>query len=697
MTSVKIPGKGYVQGCTSLPNGRIYVMRWSCVLEIDENLRSSIYAGDPTVFQSKLGHRLTEARFFNLHTIHAMADRLILYDYGSCKVLQIVGDEVVSIAGSGARGVADGPVAEATFDYIWGISTTRNGQILLVDRDNHCIRIISPDGMVSTLGRNVVGADVDGGAHNCSFSSPFGICVTPDESIYVSCMSATLRRISPDLQHVSTVLSSTGSRGRTEGICASSDGSVLLCEYENGKIRIFNPFTQELSKSELMATSPRGVAIPTKSAVFVSKNVDDDSTSYFSELPFDFQNVAPYFPKVLNMKLFGGRDLDFVGFETLLGSTPTFAPSDVLFMPYGLPPLNYHSHVLSLIPLKIPVQEAFNGLFDTWKQETLTMVERLPSLLLYHLYSCGEQLDTSGIPEQDLPTLYALLILLLVRMGLTSTFLHQELYNSISKQTTAHLTQLLTLLTSLPHIDTPTVEAICRRLALPNSQFDQHEHHLDPLLFSNAALHQVITSRIKTGLPPLPTSLNSIGASQTQHTDSEPLPSSSVPLLPDIRQALQSALSTLSDQLRWELLLLKSNMPTCTARLEDEHLWLIGIQDYPKAVPVLDWVLYSRWPYFRRMIQSGLVESDTRLLQLPPDFPVSFLLPFLRYLYNSDLDTTRIDHDDLDLINANAGEYELQNLQGDSLPGFRALFDSIAASSKKRKEGVEQKLKSSKD
>jgi hypothetical protein len=53
------------------------------------------------------------------------------------------------------------------------------------------------------------------------------------------------------------------------------------------------------------------------------------------------------------------------------------------------------------------------------------------------------------------------------------------------------------------------------------------------------------------------------------------------------------------------------------------------------AFLVHDWVMYRRWSYFRRVIDSGLDEAKTSILTLPSDFPHALLGSLIFYLYTA--------------------------------------------------------------
>jgi hypothetical protein len=59
----------------------------------------------------------------------------------------------------------------------------------------------------------------------------------------------------------------------------------------------------------------------------------------------------------------------------------------------------------------------------------------------------------------------------------------------------------------------------------------------------------------------------------------------------------------------------------------------ISITGHDEVLPVHDWVLHIVWPFFKHVMSSGLEETKSGELELPPDFPPSLLLVVLKFLY----------------------------------------------------------------
>jgi sugar lactone lactonase YvrE len=91
---------------------------------------------------------------------------------------------VTTLAGSGAASYADGPALSAAFDTPMGVDVDASGNVYVSEYLNHCIRIISPEGQVSTLaGTCGVQGYVDGLARDARFSYPMDVLLSEDESV----------------------------------------------------------------------------------------------------------------------------------------------------------------------------------------------------------------------------------------------------------------------------------------------------------------------------------------------------------------------------------------------------------------------------------------------------------------------------------------------------------------------------------
>lgn len=95
--------------------------------------------------------------------------------------------DVKLLAGSfGVTGYADGTGTSAKFNEPSQGDVDEDGNFYVADRGNHCIRVVTPDGEVSTYaGQNKAGM-VDGIASLAEFNNPEGCQFGPDGALYIA-------------------------------------------------------------------------------------------------------------------------------------------------------------------------------------------------------------------------------------------------------------------------------------------------------------------------------------------------------------------------------------------------------------------------------------------------------------------------------------------------------------------------------
>ena len=123
-------------------------------------------------------------------------------DYGNYLIRKISIEGVVTtIAGSeGVSGFQDGLGTEAKFGYVWNLAVDEGGNIIAADRSNNRIRMITPEGQVSTIAGGNSGY-VDGLATSAQFREPHGICIGPAGEFYIAEFgNHRIRKITQDLK-----------------------------------------------------------------------------------------------------------------------------------------------------------------------------------------------------------------------------------------------------------------------------------------------------------------------------------------------------------------------------------------------------------------------------------------------------------------------------------------------------------------
>jgi DNA-binding beta-propeller fold protein YncE len=106
------------------------------------------------------------------------AGRVYVADGGDSNRIRLVdGDQVITVAGSGAEGYQDGPSLRARFHTPSGVAVADDGTIYVADTGNHRIRRITPDGRVTTMAGSGVPGLRDGKWTEAQFNGPIGIVI----------------------------------------------------------------------------------------------------------------------------------------------------------------------------------------------------------------------------------------------------------------------------------------------------------------------------------------------------------------------------------------------------------------------------------------------------------------------------------------------------------------------------------------
>jgi len=162
---------------------------------------------------------------------------------------------VSTIAGTGSPGDVDGHVSIASFREPWGIAADSSGRFLYIaDTKNHKIRKIDTQtGFVTTVAGTGQAGVVNGPGIVARFSSPTGITVAPDGTLYVcDHLAHTIRKIQPNgfvttLAGQAFVNGTADGQGnaarfhRPYGIELDQEGNIIVADEWNHLIRKVSP------------------------------------------------------------------------------------------------------------------------------------------------------------------------------------------------------------------------------------------------------------------------------------------------------------------------------------------------------------------------------------------------------------------------------------------------------------------------
>ncbi len=206
------------------------------------------------------GGPATAARFAAPTGVAAdAAGNLYVADFFNHRVRRIAPDGSIStIAGTGQSGFAGdgGPATAARLNLPYALALDSTGNVYVADRDNHRVRRIGPNGIITTFaGSGEAGFSGDGGpAAAARLNAPQGVAVDAAGNLYVAdFLNHRVRRIAPE-GSISTI-AGTGEAGdsgdggpataaqlnRPIGVAVGPAGEVYVADSTNRRVRRIDP------------------------------------------------------------------------------------------------------------------------------------------------------------------------------------------------------------------------------------------------------------------------------------------------------------------------------------------------------------------------------------------------------------------------------------------------------------------------
>ena len=208
----------------------------------------------------------SQARFFwPTHAIADTAGSIYVADSWNNRIRVITPDGMVSTFAGGDVGYRDGPGHLARFGRPNGLVLDGEGNILVADLDNNCIRKIDPDGIVTTLAGSEERAYADGPTLQARFGAPNSLAFDSAGNLYVAEAFyghnlpgwPRVRKIAPD--GTVTTVAGNGQRGYADGPAGQArfdfpggpsvdrDGNIYLADDFNHCIRVLRPDGQVIT------------------------------------------------------------------------------------------------------------------------------------------------------------------------------------------------------------------------------------------------------------------------------------------------------------------------------------------------------------------------------------------------------------------------------------------------------------------
>ncbi len=118
------------------------------------------------------------------------------YEGHAIRKVTKAGAVVSTLAGNGEAGFADGQGADARFNKPQSVVVAANGDIIVSDYLNHCLRVVTPEGAVRTLVGNGQPGFADGQGADARFNQPGGLAMDPEGNVLVAdCKNHSVRKV----------------------------------------------------------------------------------------------------------------------------------------------------------------------------------------------------------------------------------------------------------------------------------------------------------------------------------------------------------------------------------------------------------------------------------------------------------------------------------------------------------------------
>jgi sugar lactone lactonase YvrE len=230
------------------------------IWKIDPTHKATIIAGTgvPTYGNSlKTNIKAVDADLGSPEGLIVDQDNNILFADGLNRViLKIDGKgQLTRIAGNGERGFGgdSGPATEAMFSLPTDVRLDPKGNLYITDVLNHRIRMVNRHGVISTVaGRGVAGYSGDGGpAVDARLNTPWGVLLDQKDNLFIAdSENHVIRKVSPD--GIITTIAGSGRRGFSEdgapalvarfdtpqSLAMDAEGRLYIGDEHNNAIRV---------------------------------------------------------------------------------------------------------------------------------------------------------------------------------------------------------------------------------------------------------------------------------------------------------------------------------------------------------------------------------------------------------------------------------------------------------------------------
>ncbi|MEB3284674.1 MAG: hypothetical protein VKN33_05265 [Candidatus Sericytochromatia bacterium] len=157
---------------------------------------SEVFVGAPLAAGGFQDGSATGAEFFKPMGIVAASDALYVADAGNHRIRRVSYEGEVTTFAGGRPGTSDGRGIKASFQNPMDLTLDAQGLLYVADHDNHRIRRITPEGLVTTISNTERGnTDGTGKAATLEFPASLGHGVLDDTNILVILQSNGALRV----------------------------------------------------------------------------------------------------------------------------------------------------------------------------------------------------------------------------------------------------------------------------------------------------------------------------------------------------------------------------------------------------------------------------------------------------------------------------------------------------------------------
>ena len=121
-----------------------------------------------------------------------------------------------------------------------GVAEDSRGNIYILSRRGHALRVVHPDGRISTVAGTGVAHPTDGPALQAGLNGPKHLCIDLDDTVIIAdAENHLIKRYDPEAETLVTILDH-GPGGtplkRPHGVWVTPEGILYICDSYNDRI-----------------------------------------------------------------------------------------------------------------------------------------------------------------------------------------------------------------------------------------------------------------------------------------------------------------------------------------------------------------------------------------------------------------------------------------------------------------------------